>query len=130
MKLCYNENQDYLNYFFGDGKMNEEKIYDLADLFKMFGDSTRLRIMSALFDREKSVTELSEELNMTPSAISHQLAQLKKAKLLRSRREGKQNFYALDDEHVKMIIAMGREHVSHIHTGNITKISPKLKHES
>ena len=110
--------------------MDEEKIYDLADLFKMFGDSTRLRIMSALFDREKSVTELSDELNMTSSAISHQLALLKKAKLLKSRREGKLNFYALDDEHVKMIIAMGREHVAHIHMGNITKISPKIKYES
>ena len=107
--------------------MDEERIYDLADLFKMFGDSTRLRIMSALFDGEKSVSELSDELNMTPSAISHQLALLKKAKLLRSRKEGKLSIYALDDDHVKMIIAMGREHVAHIHKDSIARIKAVSK---
>ena len=91
--------------------MNEEEIMDLADLFKMFGDSTRLRILSALYDREVAVTELAEELNMTQSAVSHQLKVLKSGKLIRGRRDGKQIYYSLADDHVRTIIAMGREHI-------------------
>ena len=91
--------------------MEEEKLYDLADLFKMFGDSTRLRILFELFGGEKNVTELSENLVMTPSAISHQLKTLKSGKLIKSRREGKSVIYALSDEHVREIILMGKEHI-------------------
>ena len=91
--------------------MDEDKIYTLADLFKMFGDSTRLRILTALYDEEKNVTELSDLLRMTPSAISHQLKYLKAGKLVKPRRDGKQMFYSLDDDHVRTIISMGREHI-------------------
>ncbi len=91
--------------------MNDEELYDLADLFKMFGDSTRLRILLALSEGETSVGDLAERLQMTVSAVSHQLKTLKSGKLIRSRREGKQVFYALADEHVRSIISMGREHI-------------------
>lgn len=91
--------------------MNEEEIMELADLFKLFGDSTRLRILSALFDREVTVTELADELGMTQSAVSHQLKILKGGKLIRGRRSGKQIHYALADDHVRTIIAMGKDHI-------------------
>ncbi len=91
--------------------LTEEQFYDLADLFKLFGDSTRLRILLALAAGERSVSELSEALEMTQSAISHQLKGLKTGKLVKSRREGKQVIYGLADEHVKTIIAMGTEHI-------------------
>lgn len=91
--------------------MNEEEIMELADLFKLFGDSTRLRILSALLDRELPVTELAECLGMTSSAVSHQLKILKGGKLIRGRRRGKQILYALSDDHVRTIIAMGKEHI-------------------
>lgn len=91
--------------------MNENTLYDLADLFKVFGDSTRLRILCLLMDREICVADLAETLNMTQSAISHQLRTLKQSKLVKSRREGKSVFYSLDDDHVRSIIATGLEHV-------------------
>ena len=91
--------------------ITEEKIYELADFFKMFGDSTRLQILTALYNGEKNVTELSSVLSISVSAISHQLKYLKTGKLLKSRREGKQIFYALSDDHVRTIIAMGKEHI-------------------
>lgn len=91
--------------------MNEEEVMELADLFKMFGDSTRLRILSALYDREVAVTDLAEELSMTQSAVSHQLKVLKSGKLIRGRRDGKQIRYSLADDHVRTIIAMGKEHI-------------------
>ncbi|MBQ6550709.1 MAG: helix-turn-helix transcriptional regulator [Lachnospiraceae bacterium] len=90
----------------------EEELYELADLFKVFGDSTRLRILYALFEKEEySVYDLSDALAMTQSAISHQLKVLRKARLVKSRRDGKQVFYSLDDDHVRTIISMGREHI-------------------
>ena len=89
----------------------EEELYDLAELFKIFGDSTRIRILYALLSGEKSVTVLSEELNMTVSAISHQLRILKGSKLIRARREGKNMYYSLDDDHVTEIIKLGLEHI-------------------
>jgi len=90
----------------------EEELYELADLFKVFGDSTRLRMLYALFEPEEySVYDLADTLQMTQSAISHQLKVLKQARLVKSRREGKQVFYALDDDHVRTIISMGREHI-------------------
>lgn len=89
----------------------EDVLYDLAELFKVFGDSTRIRILFVLFETEVCVCDLAEVLNMTQSAISHQLRILKQNKLVKSRREGKSIFYSLADEHVKTIIAQGMEHV-------------------
>lgn len=89
----------------------EEELYDLAELFKIFGDSTRIRILFVLFEAEVCVCDLAEILHMTQSAISHQLRILKQSKLVNSRREGKQVFYSLADDHVRTIIAQGREHI-------------------
>ncbi len=90
---------------------SEDELYDLAELFKVFGDSTRIRILFVLFEKAVCVTELADELNMTQSAISHQLKILKQNKLIKGRREGKSVFYSLADEHVRTIIAQGLEHV-------------------
>jgi len=93
-------------------KMPEEtELYDLAELFKVFGDSTRIRILFVLFETEVCVCDLAQALNMTQSAISHQLKILKQNKLVKSRREGKSIFYSLADDHVRTIIAQGREHI-------------------
>ena len=89
----------------------EEELYDLAELFKVFGDSTRIRILFQLFDKELSVGELADLLNMNQSAGSHQLKVLKQAKLVKNRRDGKSIIYSLDDEHVRTIIAMGIDHI-------------------
>ena len=88
-----------------------EVLFDLADLFKVFGDSTRLRIMFTISDGEMSVLKIAEALNMEQSTISHQLRVLRQNKLVRVRREGKQIYYSLDDDHVKKIIEMGLDHV-------------------
>ena len=88
-----------------------DELYDLAELFKVFGDSTRIRILFALFEDDICVCDLAEALNMTQSAISHQLKILKQSKLVKSRREGRQVFYYLADEHVRTIIDQGREHI-------------------
>ena len=84
---------------------------DLAELFKVFGDSTRIRILYVLFQSELCVCDLAEALQMTQSAISHQLKILKQAKLVSGRREGKSVFYSLADDHVRLIIDQGREHI-------------------
>ncbi len=89
----------------------EDELYDLAELFKVFGDSTRIRILFVLFEAEVCVCDLAEILHMTQSAISHQLKILKQAKLVSARREGKSVFYSLADGHVRTIIAQGREHI-------------------
>ena len=89
----------------------EDALYDLAELFKVFGDSTRIRILYVLFEAEVCVCDLAQVLNMTQSAISHQLKILKQSKLVKSRREGKSVFYSLADGHVRTIIAQGREHI-------------------
>lgn len=89
----------------------EDKLYDLAELFKVFGDSTRIRMLFVLFEAEMCVCDLAQALNMTQSAISHQLKVLKQSKLVSSRREGKQVFYSLADGHVRTIIAQGMEHI-------------------
>ena len=89
----------------------ETELYDLADLFKLFGDSTRIRILFVLFEAEVCVCDLAAALHMTQSAISHQLRILKQNKLVKSRREGKSVFYSLADSHVRTIIAQGREHI-------------------
>ena len=90
---------------------DENEMADLAELFKVFGDSTRIRILFTLFDDEQSVTDIAEALNMTTSAVSHQLRILKTNKLIDSRRDGKQIFYFLADEHVHSILDVGREHI-------------------
>lgn len=89
----------------------EEELYDLAELFKVFGDSTRIRILFVLFEAEVCVCDLAEALHMTQSAISHQLKILKQSRLVRSRREGKSVFYSLADGHVRTMIAQGIEHI-------------------
>lgn len=88
-----------------------EVLFELADLFKVFGDSTRLRVMVALSDCEMPVMEIAEALGMEQSTISHQLRVLRQNKLVRVRREGKQMYYSLDDDHVKKIIEMGLDHI-------------------
>lgn len=90
----------------------EENLYDLAELFKVFGDTTRIRILYVLFEAEMCVCDIAEILNMTQSAISHQLKVLKQAKLVRNRREGKQIYYSLADDHVRTIIGQGMDHVN------------------
>ena len=94
-----------------DTMPEETELYDLAELFKVFGDSTRIRILFVLFEAEVCVCDLAKVLNMTQSAISHQLRILKANKLVNSRREGKSVFYSLADGHVRTIIAQGREHI-------------------
>lgn len=90
----------------------DDVLFDLAELFKIFGDSTRIRILFVLFESEVCVCDLASALNMTQSAISHQLRILKQNKLVKSRREGKSVFYSLSDEHVRTIIGNGMEHVT------------------
>ena len=94
------------------GHMPEEStLYDLAELFKVFGDSTRIRILYVLSESEMCVCDLAQLLNMTRSAISHQLRILKQFRLVKSRREGKSVIYSLADEHVHRIISQGYEHI-------------------
>ena len=89
----------------------EEQLYDLAELFKVFGDSTRIRILFALFEQEVCVCELADSLGMTQSAISHQLRVLRQSRLVRCRRSGKTMLYALADDHVRTILEMGMDHI-------------------
>lgn len=91
---------------------DEEILYDLAELFKIFGDSTRIKILYVLFESEMCVCDIAQLLNMTQSAISHQLRALKQSKLVKYRREGKTVFYSLADDHVRSILDQGMEHVA------------------
>ena len=100
---------DNINHFIQN--VSEDELSDLAELFKIFGDSTRIKILYELFQGEKNVTEICDDLEMNQSAISHQLKILKTSKLIKSRRDGKAMYYSLADDHVKMIIAMGKEHI-------------------
>ncbi len=90
---------------------DEVRLYDLAELFKVFGDTTRIRILYVLFESELCVCDIAQLLDMSQSAISHQLRVLKQARLVRSRREGKTVFYFLADDHVRTIIGQGMEHI-------------------
>ena len=90
---------------------DEDTLYDLTELFRIFGDSTRIRILYVLFEAEMCVCDIAQLLGMTQSAISHQLRSLKNARLVKARREGKTVFYSLADDHVKTIINQGIEHV-------------------
>ena len=92
----------------------EEKIYDLAELFKVFGDSTRTRILTALFESEMCVCDIGKLLNMTKSAISHQLRILRQSKLVKARKSGKEVIYSLADNHVKNIFEVGLKHVEEL----------------
>ncbi len=89
----------------------DELLCDLSDLFKLFGDTTRMKILFALFESELCVCAISELLMMEQSAISHQLKKLKAANLVNSRREGKTIIYFLADDHVRHIVALGFEHL-------------------
>lgn len=91
---------------------DEEKLYDLAELFKIFGDSTRIKILYVLFETEMCVCDIAQTLGMTISAISHQLKILKQAKLVKFRRNGKSIIYSLADDHVRTIINQGMNHIN------------------
>ena len=95
----------------GMERISEDTLCDLSELFKVFGDSTRIKILYDLFSGEKNVTEICQDLEMNQSAVSHQLKILRTTKLVQGRREGKSIVYALADDHVKTIIAMGIEHI-------------------
>ena len=90
----------------------EEMLYELAEFFKVFGDTTRIRILCALFEAEMCVCDLSALLNISQSAISHQLRGLKSARIVKFRREGKVVYYSLDDEHITHIFDEGFRHIS------------------
>lgn len=123
MRLCsYGENgrkEGHMSRVMYDNKLishliqdvSEDELCDLAELFKVFGDSTRIKILYDLIRGEKNVTEICDDLDMNQSAISHQLKILRTSKLIGSRRDGKAMIYFLADDHVKTIIAMGKEHI-------------------
>ena len=91
---------------------NEDAVYEVAELFKVFGDSTRARILCALSVSELCVCDLAEVLNMTQSAVSHQLRILKTARIVKNRRSGKSVYYSLDDDHIQQIFHIAFEHIS------------------
>ncbi len=90
---------------------DEDQLYDLAEIFKVFGDSTRIKILYVLSESEMCVCDIAQLLNMNQSAISHQLRILKQSRLVKSRRDGRAVFYSLDDSHVKTIMDQGMEHM-------------------
>ncbi len=94
------------------GMVSEETLRELAELFKALGDNTRVRILNALYHAELCVCDLTSLLQMSQSAVSHQLRVLRAGKIVKSRKEGKNVFYSLDDVHVQKLIALGLEHVS------------------
>ena len=89
----------------------DETLYDLAELFKVFGDSTRIKILYALFEAELCVCDIAQLLSVSQPAVSHQLRVLKANKLVKARKEGKNVFYSLSDDHVRRIIGQGMEHI-------------------
>lgn len=94
-----------------DKMPEEETLYDLAELFKVFGDTTRIKIICALFESEMCVCDIAALLCMNQSAISHQLRVLKQARLVKFRKDGKVVYYSLDDEHIKLIFDLGLIHI-------------------
>jgi len=90
---------------------DDDILYDLADLFRIFADSSRIKILYALYEAELCVGALTQALGMTQSAVSHQLRSLRQAKLVKYRREGKTVYYSLSDDHVVTILAQGMEHI-------------------
>ena len=101
----FNYNKDMEN------KLNNDLLYALSDFFKLMGDSTRIQLLWALEDREMCVGELALLLNMTKSAVSHQLKTLRSAKLVKAEKRGKNVFYSLSDHHVRTVLEMALEHV-------------------
>ena len=93
---------------------SDDLLFDIAEVFKVFGDTTRMKIISALLEAELCVGDIAEITNSTQSAISHQLRVLKQAKLVKFRREGKTIFYSLDDEHIEQIVKKGSEHIEEL----------------
>lgn len=94
-----------------DGLPDEELLYDLADLFKVFSDTTRIKILFALIEGDKNVSDIAEVINATQSAVSHQLRILKQARLVRFTRQGKNIHYSLADDHVLTVLAQGMSHI-------------------
>ena len=94
--------------------IDEDKIIDLAELFKIFGDSTRIKIIGVLLNRKLCVNDISNIINVSNSAVSHQLRILKTAKLVKYKKIGKEVYYSLSDDHVKKIFKIGCEHINEI----------------
>ena len=92
----------------------DDMLFEIAENFKVFGDSTRMKIIAALLEGELNVSEIAAITNSTPSAISHQLRVLKQAKLVKGRKDGKAVYYSLDDEHVREIYQIGKQHIEEI----------------
>jgi len=116
--ICEHMNSSSSVHILGDYMTSEklkpfkdEAFFELAEFFKIFGDPARLRILKALQPGNISVTDLAELVNMSQSAVSHQLRLLKQARVVRFRREGKNSFYSLDDEHINIILKLGIEHI-------------------
>jgi len=98
-----------------EGRPTEEMVYDLVELFKVFGDVTRVKIIYVLLESEMCVCDIASLLDMTQSAISHQLRVLKKARLVKFRKEGKTVFYSLDDQHIDKIFSFGLDHIKEMY---------------
>lgn len=94
--------------------LTEEKLIDLSELFKIFGDSTRIKIINVLLEEELCVNDISKKINISQSAVSHQLRILKSSKLVKYRKEANMIYYSLDDNHVKKIFELGCEHINEI----------------
>lgn len=92
----------------------DDLLFEIAENFKVFGDSTRMKIIATLLEGELNVSEIAAITNSTPSAISHQLRVLKQAKLVKGRKDGKAVYYSLDDEHVRKIYQIGKQHIEEI----------------
>jgi len=92
----------------------EEKLIDLAELFKIFGDSTRIKIINILLEEELCVNDISKKINVSQSAVSHQLRILKSSKLVKYRKDANMIYYSLDDEHIKKIFELGCEHINEV----------------
>lgn len=94
--------------------LTEEKLIDLSELFKIFGDSTRIKIINVLLEEELCVNDISKKINISQSAVSHQLRILKSSKLVKYRKEANMIYYSLDDNHVKKIFELGCEHINEV----------------
>ena len=104
-----------------DNMPSDDLLFDVSDFFKILGDSTRLRILCALDNEEMCVCDIANLLNMTKSSISHQLRILKEDMLVKSRKLGKEVYYSLNDEHVKMVLEIAIEHITHKERGIINE---------
>ena len=94
--------------------LNEDQVIDLSELFKIFGDSTRIKIINVLLEEELCVNDISKKINVSQSAVSHQLRILKSSKLVKYRKDANMTYYSLDDDHVKKIFELGCEHINEV----------------